>query len=492
MTMNKLKESQMKSLEAGARNNFRAYCCLTQKNYEFNWHHRIIANKLEAVERGEIKRLMVFMPPRHGKSELTTIKFPTWYLGKNPTHPIITVSYSGDLAGTFGGKARDVVDSEVYKRIFNVGLKADSKSRVFWEIDKIEEGVEGGSYTSAGLGGAITGKGAKLLIIDDPIKNKEEADSVTYREKTWDYYTSTLYTRLEKDAAIILILTRWNYDDLAGRLLEAEKQGGEFAENWDIIEFPAIALKDEEHRKQGEPLWEKKYDIDSLNKTKQTVGLMVWSSLYQQQPLISELQEFKVEYFRYFEEEEIEDKRMTINILIDPATGKKAKKENCEVGIIAVAKLDDKPYWYILEDNSGMIDPSKNIDIVFEMYQRLRETYSMANIKVWVESNAYQSTLSHFMRKEMQRIGVYFNVEEIITKSDKEVRIRGLQPMYKNGIIKHRPSMKNGELENQLIQFPVGKLKDRPDTLSFNQEAMLPTDRKKQKQRPKNTRLTGF
>jgi len=461
-------------LEQGAKNNFRAYCCLTQKNYKFNWHHRIIADKLEAIERGELKRLMVFMPPRHGKSELTTIKFPTWYLGRNPEHPVITVSYSGDLASTFGSKGRDVVQSDLFNRMFGISLKKDSQSKVFWELK------EGGSMTATGLGGAITGKGAKLLIIDDPIKNKEEADSETYREKTWDYYTSTLYTRLEKDAAIILILTRWHYDDLAGRLLEAEKEGGEYAENWEIIDFPAIAMQEEKFRKIGEPLWEDKYDIKSLNKTKNTVGLMVWSSLYQQQPLISELQEFKPEYFRYFEEFEIEDVKMVINILVDPATGKKSKKENCETGIMAVAKVNEKPYWYILEDNSGMIDPSKNIDIIFEMYGRLKKTYPMANIKIWIESNAYQSTLAHFMKKEMQRREIYFTIEEINTKSDKEIRIRGLQPMYKNGIIKHRFSLKGGELENQLIQFPVGKLKDRPDVLSFNQEAVSPVNKSKQ------------
>lgn len=472
-------------LEQGARNNFRAFCCLTQKNYKFNWHHRIIANKLEAVERGEIKRLMVFMPPRNGKSELTTIKFPTWYLGKNPEHPIITVSYSGDLASTFGSKSRDIIQSEAYQSIFNTNLKKDSQSKVFWEVK------QGGSYTATGLGGAITGKGAKLLIIDDPIKNKEEADSVTYREKTWDYYTSTLYTRLEKDAAIILILTRWHYDDLAGRLLEAQKDGGEFAEQWEIIDFPAIAIQDEKFRKQGEPLWEDKYNLEALNKIKNTVGLMVWSSLYQQQPLVSELQEFKEEYFRYFEEEEIKDRKMIINILVDPAISK--KKEACETGLIDIAKIYDKPYWYVLDDSSGQKDPSQTIDIVFEKYEKYRLDYPMANVKIWVESNAYQQALTHFFKKEMQRRNIYFNINEINTKSDKEQRIRGLQPMYKNGIIKHRNWMKNGELETQLIQFPVGKLLDRPDALSFNQEAVSPIDRRLNKKKHyKNTSLTGF
>ena len=486
--MSKLDVSQVRYLEMGARKNFRAFCCLTQKNYEFSWHHRLIAEKLEEVESGKIKRLMVFMPPRHGKSELTTIKFPVWYLGKNPENPVITVSYSGDLASSFGSKARDIVKSETFYNIFGKKLKKDSQSKVYWELE------EGGSYTSTGLGGAITGKGAKLLIIDDPIKNKEEADSETYRQKTWDYYTSTLYTRLEKDAAIILILTRWNYDDLAGRLLEAEKEGGEFAENWEILELPAIAEFDEKYRKRGEPLWPEKYDISAMNKIKKNVGVMVWSSLYQQQPLISELQEFKEEYFRYFEEDEIADKKININILVDPATGKKDRTGSiCETGIIDVAKLLDKPYWYILDDNSGFHDPSKTIDIMFERYEKYRKEYPMANIKVWVETNAYQEALQHFTKKEMQRRGIYFNINEIKTRSDKEQRIRGLQPLYKNGIIKHRHWMKGGDLEKQLIQFPVGKLVDRPDVLSFNQDAISPTDRTKKKRSQTNVpSLTGW
>lgn len=455
------------------------FCILTNKKYDPNWHHRVIANKLEAVERGEIKRLMIFMPPRHGKSELATINFPAWYLGRNPDKEVITVSYSGELAVKFGAKARDKVNDEVYKHIFpDVKLKQDTQSKDFWQVN------QGGSYDSTGLGGAITGKGADLLIIDDPIKNKEEADSDTYREKAWDYYTSTLYTRLQPDAKIVLILTRWHYDDLAGRLLSNE----EFKENWNIVEFPAIAIQDEQYRKRGEPLWESRYNLDDLVRIKNQVGLMVWSSLYQQKPLINELQEFKSEYFRYFEESDITDKIMNIDIFIDPALGEKDKKQNCEVGFIIRAKREDKPEWYILDDFSGYLTPDQMIDLLFKIYIDYRLNYKLADINVYIEFEALQKSLKYWIEEEQRRRGIYFNINEAKkTQGDKDQRIRGLIPIYRMGLIKHRPYMKGGELEKQALEFPQGKLKDRLDALSFGimEQITLPTYYKREQDKVK-------
>jgi len=216
--------------------------------YSPNWHHELIADKLEAIERGELKRLMIFMPPRHGKSQLATINFPAWYLGRHPDGEIITVSYSGDLAMDFGGKTRDKIADESYGLVFdNLSLKEDEKSKGKWKTNKED------SYLSAGIGGAITGRGADILIVDDPIKNREEAESKVFRKKVWDFYTSTAYTRLNPGGAIIVILTRWHLDDLAGRLLTKSN------EYWEILDLPAIAVSDEEHRKKA-----KRYGLHAI------------------------------------------------------------------------------------------------------------------------------------------------------------------------------------------------------------------------------------
>ena len=260
---------QEKAIFQGAGQNLSAFACLMQRDYKPSWHHRDIARQLEKVERGEIKRLIIMLPPRHGKSTLASVLFPSWYLGRHPDKEVITVSYSSDLSTDFGEKTRDTLRSPTYNYIFDTKIKQDSDSKQKWKTQN------GGSYTSVGLGGPITGRGADLLIIDDPIKNSEEALSEVYREKVWNYYTSTLYTRLEKDAAVILILTRWHQDDLAGRLIDAAENG---AEQWEIIRYPAIADEDEKFRKKGDPLWPEKYDVSSLKNIERTIGPYDWQS----------------------------------------------------------------------------------------------------------------------------------------------------------------------------------------------------------------------
>jgi predicted phage terminase large subunit-like protein len=178
------------------------YCILMQGNYVPNWHHEVIAKKLEEVEEGTCRRLMLFMPPRHGKSELATKKFPAWYLGRNPAREIMCCSYSSDLAEEFGRATRDIVDDRLHQAVFpDSFLRKGSKSATRWRV-----GAGRGGFLATGVGGSITGMGANVLIIDDPVKNREEANSDTYRRKVWDWYTSTAFTRLEKDGAVILIM----------------------------------------------------------------------------------------------------------------------------------------------------------------------------------------------------------------------------------------------------------------------------------------------
>jgi hypothetical protein len=231
--------------------------------------HRLICQKLEAVASGECKRLMIFTPPRHGKSELVSKRFPAWYLGRNPSKQIISASYGQDLAGDFGRDVRNIVADPYFNSLFpNVGLAEDSQSKTRWHTN------HGGSYVSAGVGSAITGRGADILNIDDPVKDRASAESQIIRDGIWAWYTSTAYTRLMPGGAVILTMTRWHEDDLAGRLIESEKTGGD---KWDILCLPAF----DEHQRA---LWPERYNEEELTKKRNSIGEQDFGSLYMQNP----------------------------------------------------------------------------------------------------------------------------------------------------------------------------------------------------------------
>ena len=268
-----------------ARNSLIAFARLTHPNYKPVWFHKLLAHKLECVARGTIKRLIISMPPRHGKTELASIRFAPWFLGKNPDKNIALATYSAEFAEENSEKAREIVDSNIYREIFNVSLKKDTVSR--WRTQ------HGGNYYAVGIGGALTGRGANILIVDDPHKNRKEAESVVKRKDVWDWFASTAYTRLEKDAAVVVIMTRWHDDDLVGRLLKSN-------EEWDILSFPAIAEKNEHYRKVNTPLWQEKYDLEALLKIKSAIGSREFTSLYQGAPSAAEGEIFKRDWWQYY------------------------------------------------------------------------------------------------------------------------------------------------------------------------------------------------
>lgn len=248
-------------------------------------HLALLDDHLYQLATGRIKRLMVFMPPRHGKSLLCSQYFPAWFIGKYKKRVILT-SYEATFAASWGRLARDVL-TEWGEAAFGVRVSQKSSAGDWWELD----GAQGrhGVMMTAGVGGAITGKGADLLIIDDPVKNAEEANSPTYREKAWRWYTSTAYTRLQPDAGVLVIQTRWHEDDLSGRILHESQRPDE----WRVLSLPAIAEQDEWYaiagcppfrRNEGDPLWPAAYDTQALAHIRQDVGDYDWSALYQQHP----------------------------------------------------------------------------------------------------------------------------------------------------------------------------------------------------------------
>jgi predicted phage terminase large subunit-like protein len=279
-----------------------SYCIdyITKNKDRPGKHLDVLDKALQQVSEGKIKRLIVTMPPRHGKSERVSRMFPAWHIGRNPDDEIILASYSLDLSRSFSRFARDTVAD--HSSIWGVQVDARNQSAESWGIDG-----KRGSVNAAGVGGPITGRGARIAIVDDPVKNAEEAASETMRQKIWEWYQSTLYTRLTPDGRVIVVMTRWHEDDLVGRLLKKEAdeiaEGTHQGDRWHVINMPAIAEDgDMLGRDAGMPLWpEYGFDLPKLEQIKRDVGSRVFASLYQQRPSAAEGNMLKREWWRYYE-----------------------------------------------------------------------------------------------------------------------------------------------------------------------------------------------
>lgn len=438
---------QKKILQAG-RYSLIDFSIITKRDYKPNFHHIEVAKGLEMIESGKIKRLIIQMPPRHGKSQLATINFPAWYLGRNQDKEIITASYSADLAVDFGSKTRDLVNSDNYKEIFETTLKEDDKSKGKWMTK------DGGSYISTGIGGPITGRGANILIIDDPIKNREEADSEVIREKIWNWYISTAYTRLEKDGAIVIIATRWHMDDLVGRILKQEQEGGE---EWYMISFPAIATEDEEFRKIGEALWPSKYDLEALENIKKTIGPYDWMSLYQQTPILTECQEFKKDWILVRDEREVSMMNTRKYLTVDTAM---SVKESADYTGFCDNAVDRENFWN-LKAWREKLDPNDLVEKLF--FLQAQRHYE----QIGIEEGAYLKGLKLYIDEEMRKRNVFLPIKTLKHhETAKEIRIRGLIPRYASRSIVH---IKNEchALEEEMFTFPKGMTDDVIDATAY-------------------------
>jgi predicted phage terminase large subunit-like protein len=271
-----------------ARRSLECFTTYTKADYQVNWHHRVLCEYLDRFVAGEIKRLMIFMPPRHGKSELVSRRLPAYIFGRKPDASIIACSYGADLAQRMNRDVQRIMDEPSYAMVFpgtrlygkNVRTIADGSYLRNSDIFEIVN--QAGVYRAAGIGGGIGGMGFHFGIVDDPIKNREEADSIRIRNSVWDWWRSTFYTRAEKDAAILLTTTRWHRDDIAGRILDSEE-----AQDWKVLSFPALCEEaglPDDPRKVDEPLWMDKYNRAALDDIQRTIGPYQWASLYQQRP----------------------------------------------------------------------------------------------------------------------------------------------------------------------------------------------------------------
>jgi len=447
--MNYSVDEQRKIIQAG-RYSLIDFSILTDRKYKPNWHHEIIAEELEKADKGiaDWKILILMCPPRSGKSTEATINFPAWYLGRNPDKEIITASYSAELALDFGSKTRNLIDSEEYKWIFpEVTLQKDDKSKAKWRTNK------GGSYISVGIGGAITGRGANILIIDDPIKNREEAESELIRQKHFDWFTSTAYTQLEPNGKVTLILTRWHLDDLAGRIMANE----EFSSKMKVIKFPAIALEDEKYRKKGEVLWKERYPLEEVESIKKGIGVYDFNALYQQSPILAESQEFKPNWFIKRDWQDVMELNTRNFLTIDTAVSKASSADYTGI----VSNYVDRENKWNIKARRMRVNPKELIDLLFTLNDRDRYE------KIGIEKTIYLDAIKPFLDDEMRKRDKFLTIVPLEHKQiNKEVRIRGLIPRYESRSIIHIKG-ECEQLEEELLTFPAGVHDDIIDALAY-------------------------
>lgn len=464
-----------------ARRGLLAFTQATYPAYRPGWHHRRLCHLLDRMARGECRRAVVSMPPRHGKTELVSRRFPARLLGLNPDNRVIAASYSAALASRINRDVQRIVDSDEYRRIFPGTRLASGKNPGSYQrnSDLFEVVGSQGTYRSAGVGGGITGMGGDFLIVDDPIKNREEADSPTQREAVWEWFTSTLYTRQEPGASILVCMTRWNQDDLAGRLLRLQDEDAS-ADRWEVLRLPAIADDSPgpgDPRKPGEALWPERYPLDELGRIKASVGGYEWAALYQQDPRGEGGTEWPDSYFGpgvWFDEwpSDLQIKTMAL----DPSKGKDARHG------------DYSAYVLLGRDADGVLWCEG--DLAHRTAERIVED-GVEHCRVWkpdvfgVESNVFQELLINLFQALARKQMVFLPVRGLTNMVNKQVRIRRLGPYLAQGQVRFRNTPGTRLLVRQLKEFPVGSHDDGPDALEMALRIMIEAWNGRQKGKPK-------
>lgn len=440
-----------------------AYAVAQWGGYAAATHHRLIADALQRVAAGTLKRLIINMPPRHGKSMLASEFFPAWYLGMHPTHQVMHASYSQELVDAFGRKVRNQLRDELYQVLFPGTVLADDSQAA----NKFNT-VSGGSYFAVGVGGSATGRGAHLLLIDDPVKDRADADSERMRQMNKDWYTAVAYTRLMPGGAIVLIQTRWNEDDLAGWVLREQQHEG-----WEILNLPAWDSDDN----PTQALWPDSFPLERLRAIKETLPPRDWQALYMQRPRAGTGAEFKRGWLNHYTQ--VQSGSMFKIMLVDPASMKRENKVNDFTSIWIVGLGEDENY-YVLDMVRDRLNLTERTETIFRMHRKWKPG------QVRYEQYGMQSDIEH-IKSEMNRRSYRFSITEVGGATKKEDRIRRLIPLFQKGQVwlPETLSYMNSDgkqldlvhhfIEDEYLAFPVGRHDDMLDALARIAEPKLDT-----------------
>lgn len=437
-------------------------------------HHRLIAAELEKIERRENLRLIITMPPRHGKSELCSRRLPAWFVGRDPTRQIIFATYNQTFAEDFGRQVRDVMSLPQYRQIFpDAKLKRDSQSS-----ERLET-TSGGVLFFAGADGSVTGRGADLFLIDDPFKNREAAESETQRRKVWDFFTSTAYTRLMPDGAIVIILTRWHEDDIVGRLFDPKYVDPDISKEYKVLSLPALAEENDPlGRPEGAALWPDRYPESVLNVTRRVIGARDWASLYQQRPAPEDGDFFTKSMFLPYTREELPEditKAFRVYGASDHAIGSKQTNDRSCIGCVGFDARGD--IWILPDVVWERLDGERQVEIMVSQMKRNRPQIW------WGEKGHISSSIGPYLKRAMLEASVPTFLQEKTPVADKRARAQSIRARAALRPIRVPAFMPWWEkMQAEFLSFPNGRHDDAVDWLSWiglgleNEHAAQPID----------------
>jgi len=446
-----LLEEQLNLLETRelARDKFMSYAKHVYDGFIEGRHHSIIAEKLELIAQGKLKRLIVNMPPRHSKSEFASYLMPSWFLGRNPKLKIIQATMNTELAVRFGRKVRDLIADPIYSEIFpETDLKPDSQAAGRWETSA------GGEYFAAGVGAAMTGRGADLLIIDDP-HSEQDALSANAYDTAYEWYTSGPRQRLQPGGTIIIVQTRWSKKDLTGRLLAAQARDI-MADQWDIVEFPAILPS-------GEPLWHEFWQKEELLKVKASLSPGKWNAQWQQDPTSDEVAMVKREWWQLWEREDTP----RLDYIIQSYDTAYSKKETADYSAITT--------W-------GVFEPKENGEQHLILLDALKGRWNFPELKeIAVEQNEYwepdmmlieAKASGSSLADELRLINLPVTTYSPGRRKggggmDKTTRMHMVSPIFESGKVWYPDERFADEVIEEVASFPNGDHDDYCDSMTM-------------------------
>ena len=409
-------------------------------------HHKIYAEKLNRIANGELKRLIVNMPPRHTKSEFASHLFPAFFMGRHPKAKLIQTTHTGELAIRFGRKAKNLIESTEYERVFpEVRLAADSKAAGRWESN------HKGEYFAAGVGGAITGRGADLLIIDDP-HSEQDALSPTVLDSHYEWYTSGPRQRLQPGGAIVLVMTRWSVKDLTGRLLAAQGKD-ENSDKWEVVEFPAII--------NDKPMWGNFWSMKGLEGVKASIPLTKWQAQWMQSPTSEEGAIIKREWWKTWEKDDIPH----LKYIIQSYDTAFSAKQTADYSAITT--------WGVFEPEEGgppaliLLDAKKGRWNFPELKSIAQEEYKYWEPEtILIEAKASGMPLTH----ELQKAGIPVINYTPSRGNDKHSRVNSVAPLFESGAIWAPTKKFAEEVIEECAAFPFG---DNDDYVDSTTQALM-------------------
>ena len=410
-------------------------------------HHELMAKAFDRIADGTLKRLIVNMPPRHTKSEFASYLLPAYIMGRKPQTKIIQATHTGELAVRFGRKVRNLMDLDRYKEVFSeVALKADSKAAGRWDTDA------GGEYFAVGVGGAMTGRGADMLIIDDP-HSEQDAQSALALDNAWEWYTSGPRTRLQPGGAIVIVMTRWGTKDLTARLLKSQSNSN--ADQWEVIEFPAVF---DEHEENERALWPSYWELEELRAVRASMSVQKWNAMYQQKPTSDEGAILKREWWQIWDKEYLPP----VEYIIQSYDTAYSKKETADYSVITTWGV------FFPDEDSGpnilLMDVRKGRWDFPDLKRKAKEQYDYWQPdNVLIEAKATGTTL----QQELRRMGIpvtMYSPGGRRAGQDKVSRANSVAPILESGMVWATEDDWAQDLIEECAAFPNGDNDDQVDS----------------------------